>query len=285
MEKDKKTVEPDNTAVRVALWRAIHVLVDSPPHIIEDETGLKLVAPDDGWRQRPDMEPNFTRGARASIVARARFIEDLVLEQSLKGISQYVILGAGLDTFAQRRPDIASKLQIFEIDQPDTQTWKKRRLIELGFGIPECLHFVPVDFEADSWWDQLINSGFNINKPAVVACTGVAMYLTKEAVKSTLSQIAKLAPGSKLAISYLLPIDLVDEEDRLLLQIAQKGAMASGTPFLSFFSPEEILALAREVGFKTVETISAKNLNSRYFADRSDNLRSGSGEEILLAIT
>jgi len=113
---DKQVAAPDNTAVRVALWRALHVEVDSPPPVFEDEVGLKLAAPDDGWRSRPDMSP-FTRPFRASIVARARFIEDLVAEQAARGVGQYVILGAGLDTFAQRRPEIASRLLVFEIDQ------------------------------------------------------------------------------------------------------------------------------------------------------------------------
>src|SRR6266566_7887010 len=115
---DKQVAAPDNTAVRVALWRALHLEVDSPPHVLEDEVGLKLAAPDDEWRSRPDMNPHATSLFRASIVARARFIEDLVVEQAGRGVSQYVILGAGLDTFAQRRPETASKLKVFEVDQP-----------------------------------------------------------------------------------------------------------------------------------------------------------------------
>src|SRR5919201_3917734 len=158
---DKQLVLPDNTAVRVALWRALHVEVDSPPHGLEDEVGLKLAAPDEGWRSRPDMSP-FTRPFRASIVARGRFIEDLVVEQAARGVGQYVILGAGLDTFAQRRPDLASRLVVFEVDRPGPQGWKRQRLVELGFGIPSFLRFVPVDFEAgDAWWDRLASSGFD----------------------------------------------------------------------------------------------------------------------------
>jgi len=114
--RDKRIAAPDSTAVRVALWRALHVQVDSPPHVLEDEIGLRLVAPEDGWRRRPDMDPHFTSLFRASIVARARFIEDMVVEQAGNGVSQYVILGAGLDTFAQRRPEIASRLLVFEVD-------------------------------------------------------------------------------------------------------------------------------------------------------------------------
>src|SRR3954469_12723853 len=128
---DKQVAEPDNTAVRTALWRALHVEVDSPPHVFEDVIGLKLAAPDEGWRNRPDMSP-FTRPFRASIVARARFIEDLVTEEAARGTRQYVILGAGLDTFAQRE-ELASRLAVFEIDQPGPQAWKRQRLVELGF--------------------------------------------------------------------------------------------------------------------------------------------------------
>ena len=109
MQQGKTSFQPDNTAIRVALWRALHVQLDAKPHVLEDELGLKLIEPDDNWKNRPDMHPEFTKRVRASIVARARFIEDLLIEQIDKGLSQYVILGAGLDTFAQRRPDIASR--------------------------------------------------------------------------------------------------------------------------------------------------------------------------------
>ena len=109
---DQQDRAPDSTAARVALWRALHVDIYPPPHVLEDEIGLKLLAPDQGWRRRGDMDPQFTRPFRASIVARARFIEDLVVEQAGRGLSQYVILGAGLDSFAQRRPEIASRLRV-----------------------------------------------------------------------------------------------------------------------------------------------------------------------------
>jgi methyltransferase (TIGR00027 family) len=285
MEQNKKTVEPDNTAVRVALWRALHVQTDPLPHILEDEVGFTLIAPDSDWRQRPDMSPDFTKRLRASIVARARFIEDLVIEQSGLGIHQYVILGAGLDSFAQRRPEIAGQLQLFEIDQPDTQTWKQQRLQELGYGIPQWLHFVAVDFEISSWWEQLLKAGFDTSKPAVVACTGVSLYLSKEANLATLRQIATLAPGSKLAMTFYLPLELMETEDRPLQQIAEKGARAAGTPFISFFSPEETLALAREAGFKEAALVSSGDITNRYFAGRTDNFTPASGENFLVATT
>lgn len=281
MEQNKKIAEPDNTAVRTALWRALHVQVDARPHILEDEMGMKLVAPPKDWQERPDMK--YTKRLRASIVARARFIEDLIIEQSNLGMSQYVILGAGLDTFAQRRPDIASSLQIYEIDQPDTLTWKQQRLTELGFAIPEYLHFVPVNFETSSWWEQLVKSGFDTRKPAVIACTGVSLYLTEDAITSTLRQITTFGPGSKLAMTFYLPIELLDEEDKPMQERAEKGARESGTPMVSFFKPDEILALADKAGFKEAKTISTKNMEQLYFADRTDNLIPASGEIFLLA--
>jgi len=283
MKQNKKNVEPDNTAVRTALWRALHVKVDAKPHILEDEIGLKLVSPPDDWQQRPDMK--FTKRLRASIIARARFIEDLVIEQSKQGINQYVILGAGLDTFAQRRPDIASKIQIFEIDQPDTLFWKQQRLTELGFGVLEYLHFVPVNFETSSWWDHLLEAGFDTKRPSIVACTGVSLYLTKEAIISTLKQIASLEPGSNLAMTFYLPIELLDEEDKPMQEIAEKGACEAGTPMISFFTPEEILTLANKTGFKEAKTISTKDMEKYYFMNRVDNLLPASGEVFLLATT
>jgi methyltransferase (TIGR00027 family) len=283
MEQTKKITEPDNTALRTALWRALHMQVDAKPHILEDDIGLKLIDPPDDWQQRPNMK--FTRRLRASIVARARFIEDLIIEQSQRGVSQYIILGAGLDTFAQRRPDVASKLQVYEIDQPGTLAWKQQRLIELNFGIPDYLHFVPVNFEIASWWEQLLKAGFNISKPAVVACTGVTLYLTKEAIIATLNQLATLAPGSKLAMTFYLPMELLDEEDKPIHEIGEKGAREAGTPFVSFFAPNEILTLAKNAGFKDIKTISTKEMEQLYFAGRTDNLLPASGEVFLVATT
>ena len=277
---------PDSTAVRVALWRALHVEVDPPPHVLTDDVGLKLVAPDDGWRSRPDMSP-FTKPFRASIVARARFIEDLVVEQAARGIEQYVILGAGLDTFVQRRPEIASRLLVFEVDRPGPQSWKRRRLVELGFGVPEWLRLVSVDFEAgEAWWRRLAAAGFDSDRPAVVASTGVSMYLTQEAIVATLRHVAAFAPGSTLAMSFMLPLALLDPEIRPAVERAAEGARASGTPFISFFTPTEMLALAREAGFREVQHVSAAALAERYFAGRPDGLRPpNNSEELLVATT
>ncbi len=283
---DEQTATADGTAVRVALWRAMHVQVDPRPHVLEDEIGLQLAAPDDGWRSRPDMDPAATSWFRAGTVARARFVEDLVAEQAAQGIAQYVILGAGLDTFAQRKPEIASHLRVFEVDQAGPQAWKRRRLVELGFGVPDWLRLVPVDFEAGgSWWDQVAAAGFDPGQPAVVVSTGVTMYLTKDANVATLRQMAGLAPASTFATTFLLPTELLEEELRHGFEAAERGARASGTPFLSLYTPDDMLALARDAGFRDAQHVSADTFNERYFAGRTDGLRTSRGEELLVATT
>ncbi|MCA9677537.1 MAG: class I SAM-dependent methyltransferase [Kofleriaceae bacterium] len=283
---DPLVARPDHTAIRVALWRALHVLIDAPPHVLDDVVGLRIAAPDDGWRDRPDMHPEGTRPFRASIVARARFIEDLVAAEAERGVDQYVILGAGLDTFAQRRPQLAARLAVFEVDRPATQAWKRQRLIELGLGVPAGLHLVPVDFEAGaSLWDELARAGFDARRPAVVTSTGVSMYLTRDANAATLRQVAALAPGSTFAMSFLLPPELAAAELRPGLERSAQGARAAGTPFVSFFAPDDILAMARDAGFRDPRHVSGDDLAARYFAGRADGMRTYAGEELLVATT
>jgi methyltransferase (TIGR00027 family) len=284
---DEHTAAAESSEVRVALWRAMHVQVDPRPHVLDDEIGLQLAAPEGDWRTRPDMDPTGTRWFRAGIVARARFVEDLVRERADQGVVQYVILGAGLDSFAQRRPDIASRIRVFEVDQPGPQAWKRRRLIDLGFGVPEWLRLVPVDFEAGgSWWTQLAAAGFDPGQPAVVVSTGVSMYLTKEANEASLREIAGgLASGSTFAMTFLLPTELMDDALRPGFEAAQRGALTAGTPFISFYSPDEMLVLARRAGFVDPQHVSAAMHNERYFAGRTDGLQTLRGEELLTATT
>ena len=279
-------LEPDSTAVRTALWRALHVEVDAPPHVIDDRIGLQLAAPDPDWRRRPDMNEYATPGVRASIVARARFVDDLVTDQADRGVEQYVLLGAGLDTFAQRRPEIASRITVFEVDRPEPQAWKQQRLIELGFGIPDRLRLVPVDFEGgDSWWERLVETGFDANEPTVVASLGVSMYLTREATEATLRQIAALSPGSTLAMTFMRPLELVEPDEQPMHQATDAAARASGTPFISYYRPVDILAMARDAGFAEARHVTAADYTQRYFIDRTDGLRPFTTEELLLATT
>jgi methyltransferase (TIGR00027 family) len=285
MENEQMSA-PDSTAVRVALWRAMHLEVDAPPHVFEDVLALSLANPEEGWPDRPDMNAEQTRDVRASIVARARFIEDLVVEQANRGVNQYVILGAGLDTFAQRRPEVASRFRIFEVDRPGPQLWKQQRLVDLGFRIPEWLRFVSVDFESgESWGDRVVAAGFNSKQPAIVTAIGVSMYLTTEAILAMMRQIVALPAGSTFAMSYLLTMDLIPARERLVREWAEKGARQSGTPLISFFSPSQMINMALQVGFKDAKNISGSYFDKCYFGNRTDGLHPAMSEEILVATT
>src|SRR5690606_26648428 len=206
------TKQPDNTALRTALWRALHVLTDDKPYIFEDKVGYDLIKPERDWQERPDMK--YTKRLRASIVARARFIEDLAKEQIAKGVKQYILLGAGLDSFAQRNSEITAQVDIYEIDQPDTLIWKGEKLIENGYKIPCNLHFVPVDFETSSWWEELVTKGFDITQTAFVSCTRATLYPTKEAIIDTLKKMTLLVSGSTITIAFYFPREHLGEEGK-----------------------------------------------------------------------
>lgn len=152
--------------------------------------------------------------------------------------------------------------------------------------MPEGLRLVPVNFEAhEPWWDRLKANGFDAGKPAVVTCTGVSMYLTTEAIMAMLRQMAALAAGSTFVMSFLLPLAMADPEIRPALEMADKGARASGTPFISFFMPEAIMTLARDAGFRDVAHVSAEALGQRYFAGRGDGLYPARNTEELLVVS
>ncbi|WP_408637833.1 class I SAM-dependent methyltransferase [Nocardia bovistercoris] len=276
---------PEDTAARVALWRALHLRADATPPVFTDEIGVQLLDPEDDRWQRPDMDPNLTRPMRAGIVARARAIEDLLVEHLALGVDQYVILGAGLDTFAQRRPDLAATLTIYEVDRPGPQEWKRRRLDELEFDAAPRARSVPVDFEHDSWWDRLVAAGFDPERPAFVASAGVTMYLTEDANTATLRRLATLAPGSALVTTFMLPLELVGPDEQRLRRFAEDGARTTGTPFITFYTPETIVAAAEAAGFPTARHLSARELTARYFADRTDGLEPAESEQILVAST
>ena len=260
------------------LWRALHVLIDEPPHVLEDTLGLQIAGVDDTWRSRPDMDPERTRANRSSIVARARATEDTVISS---GATQYVVLGAGLDTFAQRHK---GTVRVFEVDAPTTQAWKQKRLRELGLLVSPQLELVPVDFEGgQSWLDKVVDAGLNPAIPTVVSMLGVTMYLTHEAISATLRAAASLATGSVMIFSYSPPIEMAPPEIRPILKGAAKGAAASGHPWLSLFAPDEAAGLARDAGFHDVQVLTSTDLHRRYFAHRRDGLSPVGGEDLVIA--
>lgn len=271
----------DNTAERTALWRALHLEIDEAPYVFRDDWALKLAHPAPDWQDRPDMK--FTKPIRASIVGRARFVEDQVEKSIANGVTQYVILGAGLDSFALRNELEAPSVNIFEIDQPGTLIWKEQRIKDELKSIPANLHFIPVDFEKTTWWEALSKSSFDRSKPAVISCTGVTLYLSQEAIDELLNRIAVLAAGSVAIISFYAPVSDLEGEDKTLMEMSVKGAAASGTPMISFFNARQVKEMAAKANLKNCQVFDTADLVRRYFAGRTDNLLPNAGELFLVA--
>ncbi|WGL60688.1 class I SAM-dependent methyltransferase [Pigmentibacter sp. JX0631] len=282
----KNNLLPDPTAVRVALWRALHVLKDLPPYIFKDKIALKLINPEINWQSRPDMHLENTKGFRASIVARSRFIEDIVIQKIKFGMKQYLIFGAGLDTFVQRHPELENKVAIFEIDIKETQEWKISRLKALKYTKPKNLNYISVDLSGKiSWYEKLIKSKFDFKSPSITAIAGVSLYLSKEENLQLLVQFAKFPQGSIVIISFILPIELLEEKDKNNFKQVILRAKQAGTPFLSFFSPQELLTYAKNAGFKKVTHVGKKDIINLYFKNRKDDFLPSSGEEYIIACT
>ena len=280
-------VEADHTAVRVALWRALHVRADAPPHVLEDEIGLRLVAPGRRVAGASRHGPVAARAAPGRRSWPAPGSSRTPWSERSGGASTSTSSSAPGSTRSPSagRRSPRRRLRVFEVDRPGPQAWKRRRLLDLGFGVPDWLRLVPVDFEAAIWWGRLAEAGFDPGRPAVVASTGVTMYLTGEANAATFRLVAGLAPGSTLVTTFLRPPADVEPDQRPQLEAAVRGARAAGTPFLSFFRPAEILALAREAGFPEAEHVPVEELDRRYFAGRTDGVRPSRGEELMVART
>jgi methyltransferase (TIGR00027 family) len=290
---------PDVMAVTTALWRAAHLRLDLPPHVLEDDYGLRFVrdtdvlvtilgptaAPGpDAWLGHPFMGEKFRRW-RASMVARSRLVEDIVAEQVKRGHDQYVILGAGLDSFAFRRVDLVPPLRVFEVDEPGTQAWKQRRLHELRLAPPATLSFVPVDFERQTWAAEIIRAGFDRSRPAVVSSLGVTQYLSVDAVQAMLGDVARLGPGAVLVCSFVLPVHRIEPDEQAMRADTEARAAAGGHPWLSAFLPDAISKLAEEAGFADVRLVTPNDLTVRYFAGRTDGLRPSSQNAYMVAST
>jgi len=273
MESNKRS----RTAELTAMLRALHFLHGERPLILEDPIAIELLDSDLreyclGSSTQNDLAVS---GGAAVVLGRARLTEDKLAEAVRAGIDQYVVLGAGGDSFAFRRPDLMEVVRVYEIDQPATQDWKRECLNRSGRQIPASLEFVPADLEHETVLDALGRSSFRNERPAFLSWLGTIMYLTPEAVFRTLSSLAEnLAPGSEIVFDYRVQIEFVDPAEVESVLAGDKGTAAMGEPKRSFFNPhtftEEIESKAR---FEMLENLSPGELTDRYFTGRSDGMR------------
>jgi methyltransferase (TIGR00027 family) len=277
--------EPSRSALSVASLRAVHQLLDEPL-VMPDPIALPLLGASTEAALRDDpfaLNDPVPRGLRAALVARGRFVEDELSSCVAAGVRQYVVVGAGLDTFAYRNPYRDEGLRVFEVDHPGTQRWKQQLLAEAGIDVPDSLTFVPADFEHDDLGSALRQAGFRAEQAACVGWMGVTMYLTAEAVASTLRTVAGFAAGSRLWFDYRVPVTMLDPVERAIGAVIEQRVAALGEPWLSTFDPAVLQRQLLESGFSTAESVGPEVLNARYFARRNDGLRTGGGTRIMCA--
>jgi methyltransferase (TIGR00027 family) len=250
-----------------AMGRALH-REGPPPHVLDDWLAADL-AGDDGRailaELRTTLSPESLRAFQSWTAARARFVEDLVFRAASGGVRQYMMLGAGIDSFAYRHPELSRLLQIFEVDHPASQLWKQRRLAQLHVPLPDNVTFVPVDFERQSLREALAAAGFSFHQPASVSWIGVTMYLGREAIDAALAAIASCRAGTQLVLSYNPPPEALSDRGRSLLAAISRTAAGFGEPFVSLFRREEIDRLLAQHGFGSVTHSGAAEAARDYF--------------------
>jgi methyltransferase (TIGR00027 family) len=263
------------TALTAAAARAAHLVVDRPPFIFADTLAESLLGDQAeeflAYHRNHGGHPVLA-GARTQTVIRARLTEQLLASHIDEGVDQYLILGAGLDSFAYRSP-LAGRVSVFEVDHPATQELKRERLAAAGLGPSGSVAFVPVDFERTSLLDALRTNGFDLTRPAVVSWLGVSMYLTRESVGTTLDELAALAAGTRLVMDYMLPAELRDEAGTTYVDLVAATTAERGEPWLSFFAPQDIAAVLAERGYRTVANLGQREALDADLWQRSDALR------------
>jgi methyltransferase (TIGR00027 family) len=281
-----KENRPSATAQRVAMRRAVHQLLDDPK-VLDDPVALRIIGKESASALRADPHQfeatPLSPYLRAFMAARSRCAEDELALALGRGVRQYVILGAGLDTFAYRNPHPEGGLHVFEVDHPATQAWKRERLEEIGFTPPADLTFAPIDFETKTLAEGLRSAGYDPNKGTFFSWLGVTPYLSTEVVMATLRFIASAPVGSGVVFDYVISPSLLTPAQRSSFDALARRVALAGEPWQAFFDPVLLMRDLRSMGFGYVEDIGPGEINAMYFKDRKDGLRVGSLSHVMKA--
>jgi len=264
-----QTGKASRTALRVAIRRAAHQVIDRP-RVLEDPIAVPLIGPGFERDMERAMHP-VARDFRLFMASRSRYTEDRLAGAVAQGVTQYVVLGAGLDTFAYRNP--FAVLRVFEVDFPATQQWKHELLAEAKIDIPGNLVYVPLDFEHKTLAEGLAEAGFDAGAPAFFGWLGVVPYLTLDAFRSTLETIGRLPAGTGVSFDYVFSPETLSPKRRAIFDTLAKRVEAAGEPFRLFFAPEELEKELRRAGFTRIEQVDSDGMNELYFKDREDGLK------------
>ena len=261
---------PSRTAQRVAVRRAAHQLLDRPL-VLADPFAMQIIGPDAAAATEAKADGRVSGSFRAFMAVRSRYSEDELAAAVARGVRQYVVLGAGLDTFAWRNP--YADVHVFEVDYPATQHWKRQRVANVGMGEPPSLTFAPVDFESQTLAEGLRNAGFRDDEPAYFSWLGVTMYLTREAFESSIAFMGSLPAGGGVTFDYAVHREELGVFEKLALDHLAKKVASVGEPFQLFFRSAELASTVRRLGFAELEDVGRDELNARYLRDRADGLR------------
>jgi methyltransferase (TIGR00027 family) len=281
-----KQSKPSRTSEITAIMRALHQTADDEPRILTDPIAPRLIetgGKNDDWLA-PFLNHSFAKRWRAGFLLRSRYAEDCLADAVECGAQQYLILGAGLDTFAYRQPLWAASLHIFEIDHPATQHGKRDRLETAGIAIPPNLTFVPIDFEKTSLAEALRSTKFSFNSKTFCSWLGVTPYLTPSAFKATLEFMLLLPQSSEIVFNFVLPADVLSGIEAEAMMLSAQRSAEAGEPWLTSFLPDRVTTFLRTMGFRDVIHLSPDEANRRYFQDRRDGLEARRGERLVRAI-
>ena len=281
-----KQNNPSLTAYKVAMMRAAHQVLDNPK-VFKDPLALSIIgtqgASDIRSKSR-EFKTKLRTYLRAIVVARSRFVEDELAVAIKRGVRQYVILGAGLDTFAYRNPYSVRGLRVFEVDHPATQQWKRQQINTTEIRTPETLAFVPIDFESQSLLDELLKAGFRPEEPSFFSWLGVTMYLIREKMMATMEQISSSTPsGSEIVFDYIVPPSSQNFSRRLVFRLLFNKVGRAGESWKSFFDPIQLVVDLKAIGFTQAEDIGPEKINALYFKDRADKLMVGNFGHLMKA--
>lgn len=281
-----RTDRPSDTAIFAALQRAAHQELDGEPKILRDPLAVGLI-PGSSAAELRRLAAGLRRPGplrlRSVFVFRSRFVEDELEQAVSEGIRQFVLLGAGLETFPYRQPAWAADLRIFEVDHPVTQNYKRRRLAELGIPVPANVIWCPLDFETASLDTGLRAAGVELSGTTYFSWLGVTQYLTREALADTLRFVLSSAPKSRLVLSFIIPEEDVPRDEQKIFDQGAASAYALGEPWLSFFRPRELGAWLRDFGFSASRILSPRDAQQRYFSRRTDGLHAPTMEQMAVA--
>jgi len=280
-----KPDRPSATAFRVAERRAVHQVLDRPL-VLDDPIALRIIGPRAAAAIRAHprrFDSGFGRSLRLLLVVRSRCAEDALAAAVAAGVRQYVVLGAGLDTFACRNPYPPERLHVFEVDMPATQAWKRDLLARTKIEVPASLTFVPVDFETQTLSGELGTAGFRDDQPAFFSWLGVTMYLTRDAVLTTLGFVARRPPGSGITFDYMMPPNRLSWLRRIGFYLVARRVAKAGEPWKTWFEPDDLMGELKALGFTKFEELDGPALNRRFFGGRENHIGGMSTGRVMTA--